>query len=741
MIGMTLLAASSFMALLIVILPSFRRIHSGVGVRIVETLTALSAFLIASSLFYLIYAFLTSDLSFLNVALNSHSASDVLYKISGVWGNHEGSMLLWLTLLTGVSTIFAIQKNAPQEIRLQVLRILGAISFCFHLFILLVSNPFVQLQQTPMQGMGLNPLLEDPTLAIHPPVLYTGLALLSTLYAMSCTGLKLNKLDQNWALLMRPWVFACWSFLTLGIVLGSWWAYYELGWGGWWFWDPVENLSLLPWLTVTALLHSLIAVDKNASQQLSASMLGILAFLLALFSLFLVRSGMLSSVHAFAVDPFRGSFLGAILVIFSLYGVKNLIRFRNTRPRNLPHFLSKEAFLFFNAMLLIAITSVVLMGTVYPLLLDSFTGRVISVGAPYFNAATMPFFLLMIMLMVVIPFIGWKQQQVRKSISYVLTFGMAAFIFLSYWKQGWPVIASLFLAASLCLLLSVIIDVIKKRSHITLRFLGMSLAHASIAVCVMAAVVDSFDKVETLTAMKEADNFRFEGFDVTLSQVQQLRAPYFQREVASFAVTTGKDAFNLKPEKRFYPLHEMITSETAIHSVGLGDLYAVLGGMDQQNMWIIKLTWHPAIRLLWIGAGLMVLAGLLGFIAVVRRRKVVRFLIPILLICGSDASADEFKELTTSIYCPTCQGQVLDESSSQVAVQMKHDIHHMLQSGKTPDAIRARYVQLYGEKVLLKPQLQPHTYALWITPFIIFLLALMVVVRRIRFFRHQIDVK
>ncbi len=625
MIGMALLSLSSFLALLQFILPSVKKVSgSAWGPKLIETLAAATAFMIGSAFFYLIYVFASSDLSFLNVALNSHSASELLYKISGVWGNHEGSMLLWLVLLTSISTVFGLQRRVPQNIRMRVLQVLGAISLSFHLFILLISNPFVQLHQTPKQGMGLNPLLEDPALTIHPPILYTGLALLSVLFALACVGLQRGQLDKAWAKLMRTWTLACWCFLTLGIALGSWWAYYELGWGGWWFWDPVENLSLLPWLVITALLHSLIVVQNSSSQKFTAPFLAITAFLLALLSLFLVRSGALSSVHAFAVDPLRGSFLALIAVCFTLYGLRSLFRFRTEKSFEQPYILSREAFLFLNTLLLFSIAAIVLIGTVYPLILQITTGRIISVGAPYFSTTTLPFFLMVTILMAASPFVSWQQARLSKSISYVGTFALAAFIATTYVKTGWPVIACLFLAASFSIFLATILDLARKlmaRKQIALHYYAMSLAHLSIAIVIAGAVIDSFDKIESVYEIKQSGAIEFNGYHLTLDKVDQIRAPYFQREAAFITARKGEASIQLNPEKRYYPLHEMITSETDIKAVGLADIYAVLGTEDSHNGWLLKLHWHPAIRLLWIGAGLMVLAGFLGFVASLRGVK------------------------------------------------------------------------------------------------------------------------
>jgi len=310
--------------------------------------------------------------------------------------------------------------------------------------------------------------------------------------------------------------------------------------------------------------------------------------------------------------------LGLIFLIFTTYGIRSLLRYRRQQTYDLPYFLSRKAFLFINVLVLVAIASVVLIGTVYPLILNQFTGHMISVGAPYFTLTTAPFLLIIVTLMSIVPFI---EAHAQRNLSYVATFGLACFVFLSYWKQGWPVIASLFLATALCILFSSALDLVNKWKHVSLRYVAMTLAHASIALIIMGAVIDSFEKVESLHVMKEKDSVSFQGFALILDQVDQVRAPYFQRQVASLTVNDGKQKFTLKPEKRFYPLHEMITSETDIRAVGLGDLYAVMGTSEDQNNWIIKLHWHPAIRLLWIGAGLMVLAGLLGFIAATRRLR------------------------------------------------------------------------------------------------------------------------
>lgn len=621
---MALLISSCCISALLLILTTLKSVlESSYGAKLIESLTAITAALLASSFFYLVHSYVVSDLSNLNVALNSHSASQLLYKISGVWGNHEGSMLLWLVLLTTISTIFALQKSVEKRIRLKTLQILGTISMSFQLYILTTSNPFVQLHQIPKQGMGLNPILEDPALAIHPPILYTGLALLSVLFSYSCAVARLNQADATWVKNMRAWSLICWCFLTLGIALGSWWAYYELGWGGWWFWDPVENLSLLPWLTVTALIHSLITTDKQSQQYLFSFSLGISGFLFALCTLFLVRSGILSSVHAFAVNPVSGSILGLIFISYTLYGFFRAFLFQTKEGKQTVFFLSQESFLFLNVCLFIVMTCIVLTGTTYPILLNFSIGQIISVGAPYFNATVLPFFALTMLLMIFVPYLTYGEK-LKDDYRFGITIILASIVVVLYIKTTWPLLACLFLALSITILITIAWDILKKilnKQKITLKLISMNLAHASIALIVLGAVIDSFDRYEKTDILRVGKPYSFKGYDLTLTAINQLNAPYFQRQVAQIQLSKDHFSSMLKPEKRYYPLHEMVTSETSIQAIGLADLYTVLGGSDGSDGWILKLHWHPTIRLIWLGAVLLVVSGLFGFVSALRKLR------------------------------------------------------------------------------------------------------------------------
>ncbi|MBP6984999.1 MAG: heme lyase CcmF/NrfE family subunit [Alphaproteobacteria bacterium] len=580
-----------------------------------------SAFLVSAAFFSLMFAFVASDLSTLNVALNSHEAAELIYKISGTWGNHEGSMLLWLMLMTAGSSIFCLQRVIPSSIRFSLISLMGSISFCFHMFILTTSNPFVQLHQEPRQGMGLNPLLEDPTLAIHPPILYTGLTLLSVLFAFTIVSLRHHLLDTTYAKIMRPWSLLCWCFLTTGITLGSWWAYYELGWGGWWFWDPVENLSLLPWLIVTALIHSLTSFEKNQTQHTMVAWLGMGGFLMALLTLFLVRSGFLSSVHAFAVDPVRGGFLGIIFFTYLLYAIYTSMRYRIVLEKNPIPILSKEALIFLNTILLLSIFGIVLLGTLYPLILNQMSGILISVGAPYFNETTLPFFLIMLGLMTAVPYLKIPSG-LKQSYAYVLTFFLGATITMAYFKTAWPLIGLLLFAISATLLISSFFDLWIKFRHkrLSLRYASMTLAHAGVAVLVLGAAIDTFEKQEHTLAFSEGQSQSVGPFTLKLERLSQVQAPYFQKEIAHLHIRKNNREWQAYPEKRYYPLHEMITSETAIQPIDLGDLYMILGGKNSQNEWLVKLQWHPAIYILWLGALMMIIAGLLGIYPALKRR-------------------------------------------------------------------------------------------------------------------------
>lgn len=628
MTGIILLSVSTFLAFLQVSLPLSSKIRASVwGCQLIESVTALTAFLIGTAFFYLIYVYITSDFSFLNVAFNSHQATALIYKIAGVWGNHEGSMLLWLFLLTLVATFFGVSKKNDRALRIKTLQILGLISLSFHLFILLTSNPFVQLQQVPIQGRGLNPLLEDPALAFHPPILYTGLALLSVIFSYTCAALQTYTLNKSWAQSIRPWVLVSWCFITFGIALGSWWAYYELGWGGWWFWDPVENISLLPWLTLTALIHSLIMVEKRNLQVRSSAFLAMVSFLLALTGLFLVRSGVLTSVHAFALDTLRGWFLGTIALLFAFLLSWYFLKYRPPKGISLTYTISRETLILFNVLLFSTITGIVLLGTVFPLILEQITHQKISIGAPYFNATLAPFLTFLVLFIAVTPFINWQKTHPPtffEQAGYVLTLGLATFVLVWYWRNGWTIFACLALSAAICALASTLLDFINRArqlSALPLKYYAMSLAHVSIAIVVIGATIDSFEKQEYVQVMKIGETINLQGYHLTLEAVDLIQAPYFQQEQATVKVKYGPSSFTLLPEKRYYPLHEVITTETAIKSLGLSDLYAVLGSYQGNSQWTTKFFWHPAIQLIWIGAGLMIISGLLAAIATMRSHK------------------------------------------------------------------------------------------------------------------------
>ena len=388
---------------------------------VTRSLAVLQFVLLLTAFCSLIYAYVTSDFSVANVTFNSSLDTPLLYKVAGAWSNHEGSMLLWLLLLALFTCLFALAKPiTDHKFNCRVLAVQGLISFGFHLFVLFASNPLLRFANTPKQGLGLNPLLEDPILVIHPPILYVGYVGLSLAFSFAIAALLTRQVNPEWARALRPWATISWSFLTAGIALGSWWAYYELGWGGWWFWDPVENAALMPWLTSTALIHTLIAVAKRSILKNWALLLAIASFGLSLIGTFLTRSGVLSSVHNFAADPARGIFI--LVLLSSIIGAGLIIfAFRFIKPSALHNPISREGSLYFNNLMLSAITAMVFIGTLYPLGLEAITGETISVGAPYFNTAVIPFALPIILVMAIAPFLGWQQGNLKATVTKLMT--------------------------------------------------------------------------------------------------------------------------------------------------------------------------------------------------------------------------------------------------------------------------------------------------------------------------------
>jgi cytochrome c-type biogenesis protein CcmF len=590
--------------------------------------------LVALSFAILTHSFLVSDFSVKLVYDNSHSLKPLLYKITGVWANHEGSLLLWMLILSFCSAAVAgFGRNLPADFRARVLAIMAMISVGFLSFMLLTSNPFARLLPVPAEGNGLNPILQDPGLAFHPPLLYVGYVGLSVSFAFAVAALIEGRIGPLWAKWVRPWTLFAWIFLTLGIALGSWWAYYELGWGGYWFWDPVENAALMPWLAATALLHSAIVLEKRDALKSWTVLLAIIAFSLSLMGTFIVRSGVLTSVHAFAVDPARGVFiLGFLLLVVG--GALSLYAWRARTLESGAAFasLSREGFLVANNLLLAASLLTVFLGTLYPLMLETFGGGQISVGPPYYNMTFGPIAALLCVMMAVGPMLAWRKDQLPRFkaalmiAAGVMIFGVAATSLLG----GAP---SLLALCGFALAFWVMGGVCADLAH-RLRYgdggigatfqrllrlpraaFALALGHTGIAVVTFAITASGAWQREALTSLRPGESVAVGPYRFELRDVAPVAGANYTALQAMFVVFKQSQAVtSLTPQARTYAAPPMETTEAAIAPLLTGDLYAVLGKANGDGSWQVRLHWKPFMSWLWIGCLIMALGGLLAML-------------------------------------------------------------------------------------------------------------------------------
>jgi cytochrome c-type biogenesis protein CcmF len=588
--------------------------------------------LVALAFAALTYAYVTNDFSVANVAENSHSSKPLLYQFAGVWGNHEGSLLLWVLILSlfGAS-VAAFGSHLPITLKARVLAVQGAIGFAFLLFMVAASNPFLRLENPPINGRGLNPILQDPALAFHPPFLYAGYVGLSVTFSFAVAALLEGKVGAAWARWVRPWTLLSWAFLTIGIAMGSWWAYYELGWGGFWFWDPVENASFMPWLVATALLHSAIVVEKRDALKIWTILLAILAFSLSLVGTFLVRSGVLTSVHAFAVDPQRGLFILAILGIF-IGGSLTLFAWRAPALRSGALFaiVSREGGLVMNNILLCASCAAVFIGTLYPLAFESLTGGKMSVGAPYFNITFGLIMLPLVLLMPVGPLLTWKRADGWKSVRYLLWAALAAVavaaIIMAITRRG-PWLAPLGLALGAWLVFGAIRELALRVGlpHVSFatasnRFkglprnmLGTTLAHGGLGLLLMAVIILSVWKVEKIASVPIGGNIDVAGYTVTFLGVADTSGPNYAGLAGTFRIARGtSEIATVISEKRIFQPSRIPTTEVGLVQGIAGDIYIVLGEKGSDGSYAVRASYNPLASWIWLGAAIMFLGGLLS---------------------------------------------------------------------------------------------------------------------------------
>ncbi len=580
----------------------------------------------------LVICYVRSDFSVVNVFENSHSAKPLMYRITGVWGNHEGSMLLWVLILGLFGALVALLgSNLPAKLKANVLAMQALIAVAFSLFILATSNPFLRLVDPPLEGRDLNPILQDPGLAIHPPLLYIGYVGLSISFSFALAALIDGRIDAAWARWVRPWTLLAWMFLTLGIAMGSYWAYYTLGWGGWWFWDPVENASFMPWLAATALLHSALVMEKRNALKIWTILLAILAFSLSLVGTFLVRSGVLTSVHAFATDPTRGVFILVILVLFIGGGLALFaLRAPLLKQGGLFAPVSREGALVLNNLFLVSACATVLVGTLYPLALEALTGEKISVGPPFFNATFVPLFVPLLIAMPFGPLLAWKRGDLLGVAQRLIGAAAVAAITVAVifaMQGGGPILIPFAIGLALFVMAGAVTELLERTGvlKVPLRTAilrakglprstwGAALAHFGLGMALLGIVGETQWGSERIAELKPGQSISIRRYDLHFDGMSTRQGPNYRELAARFTVRrNGEVIGTMKPAKRSFPSRGASTTETALMTRGFSQLYMSLGDPHADGSVAVRLYYKPLVILIWLGAVVMVVGGALS---------------------------------------------------------------------------------------------------------------------------------
>ena len=581
-----------------------------------------STFLVCLSFLSLIYAYVSSDFSNFNVFQNSHSSKPLIYKITGAWGNHEGSILLWVCMISIYGFLYSLFSKSLDNFKILVLKIQSALFIIFCFFIIFTSNPFLVNSVVVEEGLGLNPILQDPALAIHPPMLYLGYVGFSLVFSLAIAGLLKTTYDQIWILETQKWSIISWGFLTAGIALGSYWAYYELGWGGWWFWDPVENISLMPWIAGLALVHSLMMVRGEQAIKKWIVFLSILCFSLSVFGTFLVRSGILTSVHSFAADASRGIFILLIFFIITGFGflVFLLKEPKKSNALNLL-FINKVSALVINNILMIIATLTILLGTIYPIIIEVLYNKRISVGGPYFNSTVIPIMIPGFLLMSIAPILSWQTNKINNSKKYVLAFIILSVLVLiqSYFLDfnTWGFVG--LLLGFWIILASIIAIFSSYKIKINIKFfkiINPHVAHIGVGIAIIGITCSSVFQNELDFNLNEGDKFNVNGKTVLFEKIETTNEINFQSLRGKFLFDIEKNqSKEIEAGKNYYPVSKMITSEAGILHQWNKDIYFILGD-QKNNEWFVKVLINPFVSFIWLGVIIMMYSGL---IAVSRR--------------------------------------------------------------------------------------------------------------------------
>jgi len=690
----------------------------------------------------LIYGFIISDFTIQNVLENSHSLKPMIYKISGSWGSHEGSMLLWCWVMAFYGFLITINKQSlKKETKSLILLFQGFLSFGFVFYLYFLSNPLESSNILSEEGYGLNPLLQDPGLAFHPPFLYLGYVGLSIVWSFALAGVIRNTINKEWARNIRIWALTSWVFLTIGISLGSWWAYYELGWGGYWFWDPVENVSLIPWIIATALIHNLLALEKKEILINWSVLLSLLGFILSIIGTFIVRSGLITSVHAFASDPTRGIFIILLLFLVTLLSLsiyaKNYIK---KQPNVELNFFSKETFLIINNLLLSVIAFTVFLGTIYPLIVETINNNRISVGPPFYNITVIPFAILLAFFSALGPILAWNQNSIKQllrniSIPLGLTLIITIAIFFMFENLSLIIFIGLFSGIWLFL------NSLNNLTHI--RFQGLNnwasfFAHSGFAILILGVSISSSHQNEYEGKLDINNQINFSGYILKFESFNEEIVENYITTKGKFKLSRNDNEFFLYPEKRFYPIEQSQTTEAAIISSNLSQFYLVLGEQINDKSWVIRIWYKPMIMLIWIGGLFMGIGGLLSLVKRIKIKsaKQISFFIMLMFLSGNlfadnkiQNNEDRVTDISLQIRCMVCQSQTIDDSDAPLAKDLKQLVRKMVYEGKSNDEIFDFLRSKYGDYILMKPRFNLSNILLWFGPFFIFILGIFAVLK------------
>jgi cytochrome c-type biogenesis protein CcmF len=563
-------------------------------------------------------AYVSSDFTNFNVFENSHSSKPLIYKIAGTWGNHEGSMLLWLLIMNLYTLLFSFNKTLDEDLKKLTLFFQSLLYLCFALFVIFTSNPFLVNSIIVNEGLGLNPILQDPALAIHPPMLYLGYVGFSLVLSLSIAGSFLNKINSTWVKTTKNWTLFCWSMLAAGIGLGSYWAYYELGWGGWWFWDPVENVSLMPWIAGLALVHSLMITQKNHLLKRWIVFLSILCFSLSIFGTFLVRSGILTSVHSFATDPSRGIFILILFLIITGFSfIVFIFKSKDENKKLNLLFINKQSALLINNIVMLIACLTILLGTIYPIIIEVISGKRISVGTPYFNTTVLPILLPGFLLMSVAPALSWQSNKLPKYKIYLIIFILMSVLtaVFSYMKNfntrgfvGIP-LSLLIIGSSIA---NIYFNYIRYKKNNFFIHNNSSLAHLGVGIAILGITCSSVFQAQHQLSFSKDDMLKINNYSLKLANIEIYEKENFQELKAKFILLKNSKKISIiEPAKRYYHVSKIITTEAGIYHDWFQDFYIVLGN-QKDNKWDVKIYQNPLVSFIWIGLIIMFLCGLIG---------------------------------------------------------------------------------------------------------------------------------